>query len=119
MLVATAEPRGVLQSSVASKSILRAVADECARHVPYIDYFPSYEIITGPQATGRFFDATLRDVNEAGVQLVMDTFFRTRVLGAGVPAQTAEQVPDSDAVAMEVARAIQVECDEILLDQRA
>lgn len=117
MLVATYESRGILQSSVASKSILRAVADECARTLPRADYFPSYEIVAGPQARGVFFDAGGRDVTEAGVKLVMDTFFRTRMEGAPAPT-TIAPVASTDwrEQAATVAAAIGAECDEILLD---
>src|SRR5579871_3126794 len=53
-LAATAEDRHVLVSTVLSKSILRAAAGE-ASTLPGVAYFPSYEIITGPQARGRYF----------------------------------------------------------------
>jgi hypothetical protein len=115
MLVATAETRGVVQSSVASKSILRAVADDCVRRYPLVDYFPSYEIIAGPPARGRFFDAHGRDVVPEGVALVMDVFFRSRVHGTA-RAPAPESV-DWRAVEREVQAALQVECDEILLDR--
>jgi hypothetical protein len=119
MLVATAEARGVLQSSTASKAILRAVADECVRYVAFVDYFPSYEIITGPQATGRFFDHNLREVREEGVQLVMDMFFKSRILGSGQPARPAMPIAtatDFHSNTAEIVEAIQAECDEIFLN---
>jgi len=119
MLVATMEARGVLQSSIASKSILRAVADACAREHAQVDYFPSYEIITGPQARGQFFDVSGRDVTAAGVKLVMDSFFATRV--HGVPAHAAASdapIPHWSEAIQDVSAALDAECDEILLDRR-
>jgi hypothetical protein len=117
MLVATAETRGVVQSSIASKSILRAVADDCVRHFPLVDYFPSFEIITGPATRGRFFDASGRDVLPEGVELVMDVFFQSRVIGtARAPSVEAT---DWRALRQEVQSAMDVECDEILLDRQS
>ena len=57
-LVATYEDRHVLVSTVASKAILRAVADELVRRDPSIGYFPSFEIVTGPQTGARFYART-------------------------------------------------------------
>jgi len=122
MLVATCEARGVLQSSVASKSILRAVADECVRTLPQVDYFPSYEIISAPPARGRYFDATGRDVTADGVKLVMDTFFRTRMRGdsaaASMPAGGATHEPGWRSALASVSAALEADCDEVLLDRK-
>ena len=117
MLVATAEARGVLQSSLASKAILRAAADQCVRDYDYVDYFPSFDIVTGPQTRGRFFDDSLRDVREEGVGLVMDVFFRSRVVGAArAPVAPVDEAAAFEAQAAAVRAALQADCDEILLD---
>ncbi len=120
MLVATAEERGALQSSIASKSILRAVADQCCREFDAVDYFPSFEIITGPQARGRFFTADGRDVLPDGVNTVMGCFFRSRVSAGGL----ATSSPTSQTEALEentthdiITEAFEVDCDEILLNR--
>lgn len=76
-LIATYEDRHVLESTIASKSILRTAADEiCREYEEQVAYFPSYEIITGPQAGGRFFKPDLRDVTPEGVAFVMSIFER-------------------------------------------
>jgi hypothetical protein len=75
-LVATHEDRHVLVSTVASKSILRAAVEEVCRAHPEIGYFPSYEIVTGPQAGGRFFAPNLRQVTPEGVAHVQAIFRR-------------------------------------------
>lgn len=117
MLVATAEARGVLQSSLASKAILRAAADQCARDFDYVDYFPSFDIITGPQARGRFFDESLRDVQEDGVRLVMDVFFQSRVIGqAQAPIAPVDPTAAFEAETAALRAAMQAECDETMLD---
>lgn len=120
MLIATFEPRGALQSSIASKAILRAVADRCVRDYDCVDYFPSFDIITGPQAAGRFYQADRRDVTPEGVELVMSVFFRRRcsnMQGFKVPVATSTPKPFRSEAEMAVAQALQVECDEILLGQ--
>ena len=116
MLVATAESRSVLQSSIASKSILRAAADECMRSLSFVDYFPSYEIIAGPQAFGRFYTNGGRDVSQRGVELVMDVFFRSRIVlqpALDPPAPATDQSKPSKL--MTIDELLQVECDELLL----
>jgi len=75
-LTATKADRHVLVSTVASKSILRAVADDVAGSKPYIDYFPSYEIISGIPFKSMFYQPNLRNVNMNGVNFVMQGFFR-------------------------------------------
>ena len=75
-LVATYEPRHVLVANTYSKAALRVVAEEAVRADPGTAYFPSYEIVTGPQARGRYFAEDLRSVTEAGVAHVMDLFAR-------------------------------------------
>lgn len=74
-LTATAEDRHVLLSTMASKSILRAVADQLYRLHEYVDYFPSYDIIMSPPFKGMFFKSNLRSIHEEGVDFVMSHFF--------------------------------------------
>jgi hypothetical protein len=75
-LIATAEPRHVLVSTVYSKSVLRAVAGKLEALLPFAGYFPSYEIITGQQAGNEFFAQNRRSVTELGVEAVMRVFMR-------------------------------------------
>jgi len=93
-LIATYEDRHVLVSTTYSKAALRVVADAAMRARPAVAYFPSYEIITGPQARGQFFTDDLRDVTPAGVEAVM-AIFRKHYLAAGDEERAA--LPD-DAV---------------------
>ena len=74
-LTATNSNRHVLTATMESKSILRAVAGQVRAGNPWIDYFPSYEIISSPVFGGRFFEPNLRSVSKAGVDFVMDNFF--------------------------------------------
>ncbi len=74
-LAATASGDHILKSTIYSKSVLRAVAGELYDKYDDIDYFPSYDLITGNPTKGRFFDESLRDVTPAGVECVMRYFF--------------------------------------------
>jgi hypothetical protein len=75
-LTATASTHHVLIASSYSKAALRAAAGELAAAHPDIDYFPSFELISAPVFKGAFFEANQRTVTPAGVQFVMDSFFR-------------------------------------------
>jgi hypothetical protein len=121
-LIATFEDRHVLASTIASKAILRAVADQACRDDPRIAYFPSYEVITGPQARGRYFAEDLREVTAAGVATVMALFARHALAdapaaAAAVPAAATlpaapSPVPVSAAEAAAHASLAAVICDE-------
>lgn len=75
-LIATFEHRHALVSTTYSKAVLRVVADEMWRQYDHVDYFPSYEIITGSYNRGAYFAEDLREVREEGVAHVMRTFMR-------------------------------------------
>ncbi|HYD56545.1 MAG TPA: GSCFA domain-containing protein, partial [Burkholderiales bacterium] len=113
-LVATAEPRHVIVSSAASKAILRAAADEAVRDDALTDYFPSYEIITGPYARGRYWAEGLREVTQAGVEVVMDAFIRSRL--PGLAPGTVAARPVADGIEARLDALAEAECDEQFLD---
>jgi hypothetical protein len=108
-LVATYEDRHVVVSTTYSKSVLRVAADEVTRQRDFVDYFPSYEIITS-SATGRsYYAPDLRDVDDAGVQHVMRCFTRhyvdglpwstTQSSGSDAGSSTDDVVCDEEAIA--------------------
>ncbi len=74
-LTASASGQHVLVATMRSKSVLRGVAGELAEDDARVDYFPSYEIITGAPTASRFFEPNLRSVRPEGVAMVMDHFF--------------------------------------------
>ena len=115
-LNATYMPRNVWTSTTYSKAVLRAVAGDAATELSYVDYFPSYEIVTSPQAHGRYFEDDLREVTSVGVKHVMRVFDRHYVLRDGTsdprePTQvrTASKMSDGQKVS-------DVFCDEEFLD---
>jgi hypothetical protein len=83
-LVASCSGRHVLVATMESKAILRAVAAEMGR-LPYVDYFPSYEMISSPVFKGAFFGPDQRSVHARGVDFVMDQFFCSLVSSEPVP----------------------------------
>ena len=118
-LAATASGNHVLPATIYSKSVLRAAAQEACEDLPEIFYFPSYEIVTGPQARGRFFADDLREVTEEGVDHVMRVFLRR---AAGIEDMTLRPnatESTADAFTTQVADWVETMCDEAMLDQDA
>jgi hypothetical protein len=73
-LVATATSDHVLVASTYSKSVLRVACTDVQRRHDNIIYFPSYEIITGPQAPADFFEPDRRNASAKGIDQVMAAF---------------------------------------------
>ena len=120
-LTATAEERHVLLSTMASKSILRSVADQLYRRHAHVDYFPSYDIIMSPPFKSMFFKNNLRSIHEEGVDYVMSHFFAQHQL-EGQSAGNLQKSGDSQApqhvVTTETAEEEDDEafCDEAFLE---
>jgi hypothetical protein len=114
-LVATCEDRHVLVSTVASKSILRAAVDEVVRRKPKVAYFPSYEIVVGPQSRGSFYADDLREITPGGVDYVMRLFTR-HYLAANTKTCTVTR-PRSEFTAVDEAR--MAELGSIICDEEA
>jgi hypothetical protein len=123
-LVATYEKRHVLVSTMLSKSILRAAADEACRARNFIHYFPSYEIVAGHPSRGLYFESDNRSVTPAGVRHVMNLFAR-HCLGEGddiaAMAGNEMEAAQPDAAALQSAddehhALAKVICDEDALD---
>jgi|GEM_PF-138593 len=106
-LIATYEPRSVLVSTCLSKAVLRVAAEAAINRFDWVDYFPSYEIITGSFAGGLYFEPDWREVNMRGVGHVMRCFSRHYLAAPPQPAapQIARDAP-GDAII----------CDEEVLD---
>jgi GSCFA family len=84
-LTASASGQHVLTATTQSKSILRAVAADRVEKSRFVDYFPSYEIITGAPFRSMFYAPNLRQVQAQGVALVMDNFFADQLAKFGPP----------------------------------
>ncbi|WEJ99503.1 MAG: GSCFA domain-containing protein [Candidatus Sphingomonas phytovorans] len=113
-LIATYERRSVLVSTSYSKAVLRVAAEEALRRFEWVDYFPSYEIITGSFAGGLYYESDHREVNRLGVAHAMRCFVANFVETAG-----NETVPDTGAtprLATHMAPETHIVCDEETLD---
>lgn len=97
-LIATASGEHVLVATTYSKAVLRVAAREVALSRPDVVYFPAFEIVTGPQAGGDFFEADRRNVSTRAVDTVMAAFLAHCDVGldAATPDTTASNVtPDA------------------------
>lgn len=112
-LTATASGQHVLTATQYSKSVLRAVAGMACEEFKWIDYFPSFEIITHPIFRGMFFAPNMRSVVPEGVATVMRHFFedQTRAFGAQVSADEPPAVAPVVPAPQE-----DVKCEEELLN---
>ena len=115
-LVATYEDMHVLAATVYSKSALRVVAEMATRAFPSVAYFPSYEIITGPQARSTFFEDDLREVRPEGVAYVMSIFAR-HYLGAAQPVANLQATPTTAAAPLQDQAAAIRELQGIICDE--
>lgn len=107
-LMATGTDHHVVVATTYSKSVLRAAAGALATKYDFVDYFPSFEIISAPAMRGQFYNADMRNVSSWGVEHVMRQFFSQHKPNVGAISATAandgaEEDPD------------EVACDEELL----
>jgi GSCFA family len=120
-LIATALDRSVLVSTSYSKAVLRVACEEITARVENAAYFPSYEIITGPQARGRHYARDLRSITEAGVERVMRLFLTHYTdfdpAADGKPRPLTTTQPGGQWSLQEMERVVAVMCDEEALDQ--
>lgn len=108
-LAATYEDRSVLVSTTYSKSVLRVAAENAMRRFDWIDYFPSYEIITGSPIRGKYYEDDDREVNALGVSHVMRLFVEHFVTGI---LQRQSTIALGDAA---ITGAENIICDEALI----
>lgn len=85
-LIATYEKRHVLVSTTYSKAALRVAAEELLKKFDWVDYFPSYEIITGNFNLGKYYENDLREISTSGVDHAMRCFLRNYVEASTVGA---------------------------------
>jgi hypothetical protein len=75
-LALTYENENVLSATTYSKSVLRVAAETIRGQYPQVDYFASYEIVTGTGNGAAYFSNDRRNISDAGVAHVMRSFFR-------------------------------------------
>ncbi|MBM3625172.1 MAG: GSCFA domain-containing protein, partial [Alphaproteobacteria bacterium] len=116
-LVATAEARHVLTSTMYSKSALRVSCDALSRTFSQVAYFPSYEIVAGGYAPTDYFASDRRSVTPEGVAHVMRVFERhfikRNAAGEALRGALRALGPTRSAPAEDpIAAAMRVMCDE-------
>jgi hypothetical protein len=115
-LAATAENRSVIASTVYSKAVLRVACDEIAAARPNVAYFPSFEIVTGNFARGKYFADDNRTVTDAGVAHVMKVFMR-HFAGTSSPMKIDTEAAAEVVEYEKLQTMLDLICAEELLDQ--
>lgn len=85
-LIATFEPRHVLQATVYSKSVLRVACEEIVQLFPHVHYFASYEIVTATGDSKSYFLDDRRTVSDSAVAHVIECFSRQFMSSSECPA---------------------------------
>lgn len=109
-LIATYEPRSVLVSTTYSKSVLRVAAEMALKAFDWVDYFPSYEIITGSFSGGLYYEPDRREVNALGVSHAMRCFMKNYIEGRD------DRMTEIAPEAVRNASAAGIVCDEEIMD---
>ncbi|MDB6162881.1 MAG: hypothetical protein JWL98_313 [Xanthomonadaceae bacterium] len=109
-LIATYENRNVLVATSYSKSVLRVAADMAYRTFDWVDYFPSYEIITGSYTNSVYYEDDYRGIRDTGVDHVMRCFLRHYANIGAIPALPA-------GLEQNAGGANDIVCDEEAIDQ--
>ncbi|KZY36761.1 GSCFA family protein, partial [Roseovarius sp. HI0049] len=112
-LIATFEDRHVLVSTTYSKSVLRVAAQAACDASDMVDYFPSYEIITGSPTGGMYFEEDSREVNSIGVAHAMRSFVSAYTDEGDGRADMALRREESEAYG----EAASIVCDEEEVDR--
>jgi hypothetical protein len=110
-LVATMEPRHVLQATTYSKSVLRVAAEEMVQRYANVHYFASYEIITTAKNAGAYFADDARSITTDGVARAMDLFFAHFTDQRSVQAASVAP-PLTQPLSQPVANEPRIICDE-------
>lgn len=113
-LMATATDAQVAVATSYSKAVLRAAAEDLYRSYDFVDYFPSYEIITSPFMKGYFFEPDAREVSPHGVAHVMSVFFSQHSKPHSGADDTGSEAPAASPDAAVTHE--QVKCDEEILN---
>ena len=107
-LTATASGHHVLSSTSYSKSTLRSLAGKWAEK-RFVDYFPSYEIVTNPRMHATAFTDNLRSVRDETVEVVMKHFFQEHSI---IKNRNPSFAPNS----MHQKTKEDIQCEDVLLE---
>jgi hypothetical protein len=110
-LIATYENRSVVVSTTYSKSVLRVAVETVWQKYDWVDYFPSFEIITGSFNGGVYYELDGREIGNGGVAHAMRCFVKNYTL-SGAESQKTCPPPPSPPV-----DDFQIVCDEETIAQ--
>jgi hypothetical protein len=91
--------------------VLRVAVETVWRKYDWVDYFPSYEIITGGFNGGVYYEDDCREVNHRGVAHAMRCFLNNYIEGVENTRETVSPAQRSDQGEW------QVICDEEAIEQ--
>lgn len=111
-LTATASGQHVLPATIYSKSVLRGVCGELSQKYDFVDYFPSYELVSSHPMRSMFYNPNLRSVASKGVAHVMSVFFNAIGEEPSVASQPVTSKPEEASTDDEE----RIHCDELLLE---
>ena len=116
-LIATFGSKHVLPATVHSKAVLRTAAQRVVAAHERVDYFPSFEIVTGAASRGRYFESDLRAVTPEGVSHVMRVFMAH--YGPEGPSQPVAGPPAPSENSLQALQAEQRQVQGIVCDEEA
>jgi hypothetical protein len=116
-LIATFENRHVLVSTTYSKSVLRVAAEMAINEFEWVDYFPSFEIITGNFNVGRYYEDDLREINSIGVSHAMRCFLRNYISVSDFEGRVTNSSGNELVIKESLSRMESVICDEEMIDK--
>ena len=103
-----------LVATTYSKSVLRVAADMLYRAHDFVEYFPSYEIITGNYSDSAYYEDDYRSVNPLGVDHAMRCFLRHFAEGHD---DSAERETRAERAAAAARQPSDLVCDEEAIEQ--
>lgn len=112
-LIATYESQNVLVATTYSKSVLRVAAESAYRKHDWVEYFPSYEIITGNYNNSAYFEPDYRGINHLGVDHAMRCFLYHYASDGKSNIQNTK----SNSINICVSNDQDIVCDEEAIDQ--
>jgi len=121
-LVATKSEDNVLVASAHSKAVLRAAVGELAARHDFVQYFPSFEIISQPGSFGQYLASDLREVTDRGVGHVMSCFldaFYPQLRAGSALQQALPSTALGAALSAPREKAPPPECEEVFNHQRS
>jgi hypothetical protein len=97
--------------------VLRVASEEAARQCEHVAYFPAYELVTGPQAPGDFFQADRRNISGKGIDHVMAAFL-ARCESSSPPATDGGEKSQRAQDLAHLSRMVgTVECEELAAER--